>query len=294
MPLERMLLCLELGRFHRQAPYGCGGQAGMWLASRCAGCKGNGMTAYKRTRALSIGLALAATLLFAAQSNATTAYPDYVGPNIGFTGIQETSTFGDPEPLFGAPIGLGNQLLFFPANFSASSAGGAGVDQTGSQLQAQISAVGPLDTIDTINITEFGDAVLTGIGTAATGTFASMAGFITVLEDISGPITPVQIPFVGVFSPSDLLTLPGDAGTTLWSATVSIDVASVVPNATVAFLSYDNNLVASSEAGTSSLIQKKVVDGPAVIVDVIPEPGTAVLVGSGLILLGIRSRRNSA
>ena len=119
-----------------------------------------------RSRAL-LSLIAAIGLGFAQAAAATTTYPDHVGGNVSFTGIQETSTFGDPEPLFGAPTGAGNSLHFFPASFSASSAGG-GFDQTGSQLQLNISANTALDTILFVNITEFGDALLTGVGTAAT------------------------------------------------------------------------------------------------------------------------------
>jgi hypothetical protein len=98
------------------------------------------------------------------------------------------------------------------------------------------------------------------------------------------PIAPIFIGFTGTFTPPDvLLGLPGDLGTTLWSGSAVIDVASVAPNATKVFLSMDNNLVASSEEGTSALIQKKVVSGPSIIITVpIPEPNTAILLGMGL------------
>ena len=227
---------------------------------------------------------------FAAQAAVgLSLYNPVVGTNVSFTGIQESSSFGDPEPLFGQPTGSGNQLLFFPPQFLATAAGGT-FDQTGSQLQLTVAGNGPTDTITTILIDEFGDALLLGSGTAATGTYASMSGFVTVLEDINGPITPVVIGFVGTFSPSAMLALPGDAGTTLWSGSVAVDVAAQVPNATKAFLSFDNDLTAFSEVGTSAKIQKKVVDGPAIVVTVIPEPTTGALLSLGLVGLVLFKR----
>lgn len=239
-------------------------------------------------------------LVFGQAAFATTVYSDVVGSSVSFTGIQETSTFGDPEPLFGAPTGVGNQLLFFPSNFSASSAGDGinpgPVDQTGSQLQLTISGNSPTDTIDTLLITEYGDTSLTGTGTSSTGTSLQMSGQLTVLADTTGAIAPVVIPWSGTFTPSasglfDLVTNPG---TTLWSGSVSIDVASYLApgqHATVAQLSYDNALYAFSEANSSATIQKKVVSGPAVTIQVVPEPATGLLLAGGLIALGLRARR---
>jgi len=244
-----------------------------------------------RSLSLSAVALLLAIFVWGSAAQALTVYPNYVGTNVTFTSIQESSTFGDPEPLFGAPIGFADQLLFFPASFSASAAGAGGFDQTGAQLQAMVTSNNPgTYAIEKVNLSEFGDANLSGVGTNATGTFAGLSGFVTVLEVGGVAVAPTVIPFIGIFAPGDTLDLITNPGVTIWSGSATIDVASVVANATKVQLSIDNNLFAFSEAGTGALIQKKVVDGPAIIVDIVPEPGTFALLGAGLLGLATRAR----
>lgn len=234
-------------------------------------------------------VAVLAVLVAGAPAGATTVHPDYFGPNFSFTGIQETSTFGDPEPLFGAPLGVGDSLVFTPTSFTASAAGAGGFDQTGAQLQAVIMATGAL-TIDTLSIDEFGEVDLSGIGTGATGAFLSMSGMVTVLETTGGAcVGPgCVVGFLGTFTPTNLYGLPLDQGVTLWEGNVVVDIASAVPNATKVELSFDNDLTVSSEAGTTALAEKK----PTIIVSIpVPEPSTLVLLGGGLLSLALGGRR---
>jgi hypothetical protein len=253
-------------------------------------------------------VAVATALASAGGASALTLYTDVVTPYWTYSGIQEASSFGDPEPLFDQPTGAGNQLVFNPPNFLAESSNGEGIDATGSHLQMTIQGNSPGHVIDSLTFTEFGDIVLTvfppGGGTGTTGTFLSLAGFVTVLEDVDGELDePVVISFgpagsgadfeVVSYTPGDTTGLPGDAGTTLWSATFTLDIASVVPNATKVMLDLDNDLYANSETDTSAKIQKKLVDGPAVIISV-PEPGALALLALGFLSLGLRGRRSSS
>lgn len=248
-------------------------------------------------------------------------YPDLVGPMFQFVGsptfvdptynptglMQETNDDGSNTALYGPPTLSGNSLLFTPANFLAQATGAAGYDTTGAQFQVVIESVLSTAVIDAVKISEIGDTTLGIVGTGATGTLASMGGVLTITHTTAGALpVPISICFPGpaggpcaaasgvTYTPAQFFVLPTNLGTTSWSATTYIDVKSIVPNATRAILSLDNDLSAFSEAGTTAKIQKKVVNGPSVIIDVIPEPGTFALVCGGLLVMSVRARKNRA
>lgn len=257
---------------------------------------------------------LFASLVSGSAAFATNTWTSYFGPSISFTNIQETSNLGDPELppagagtcCFGQPTGSGDSLLFFPTDFVAQASGAGGFDSTGAQLQVLLTATQPAATIDQIFISEYGDATLIGpAGTGGTGAFASMAGFVTVLEINGIAVAPIIVGFnaggasdpgvTAAFTPVAIgdgtYVRPTYIGTTLWNGKVIIDLESVVPGATKVELSLDNDLYAYSElAGNSAKIQKKVVDGPSIVIGVIPEPGTFMLLGGGLLAMAIRAR----
>jgi hypothetical protein len=227
-------------------------------------------------------LVASALLAVAAPALAQVNYGDFLGAGVNFLQVTETTqTAGDPAVLWGAPSVAGAQLAFFPNTFISSCNGGpaGNSDITASLLQTTIESPG--GTIDLIELTEAGDVVLAQfppLGTPVTNASASLSGFLTVIEDTSGPLAmPVVIPFLGTFAPSDTFSLPGDFGTSLWTGSMSIDVASAVPNATKAILSLDNTLDSNCEAGsTSARIEKKVVSGPSVAITVNPACALAI------------------
>jgi hypothetical protein len=246
----------------------------------------------ERSRSLSLSVLLVSLgllALVAGPASATTVYGNYSGATMDFLGVQETSTFGDPEPLFEAPIVIGDSLFFSPSSYLATAAGAGGFDQTGALLEMTLAATSG-NYIETVTITEAGDTFLVGGGgTAATGAFVGVSGFITVTGANGAPIAPVIIPYTAIFT-QDTFALPGDFGNTTWVGTAIVDVASVVPNATEAVFDLDNNLYAYSEAGTSSLIQKKVANA---LVISLPEPTSVALMGLGLVAAAFAGRRRT-
>jgi len=223
-------------------------------------------------RALLIALAL----FVASPALATVNHGDVLGTSVDFLQVSETTqTGGDPEPLWGPPTlgGTGDQLLFFPPNFTALCASG-GSDTTSSELTTTISAH-PGGHIDNIMLAENGDVTLRKLPTAGsdatTNASAALTGTVTVTETVSGPITPVVIPFTGTFMPSSTFALPINVGTNTWSGSFTVNVSASVANATVAVLALDNDLAANCGTGnTTAKIQKKVVSGPAVAILVNP------------------------
>jgi hypothetical protein len=200
---------------------------------------------------------------------------NFSGTSVDFIAVSETTTSaGDVEPLWGAPTvgGAGDQLFFFPPNFASNCLQGSS-DVTSSDLTTQITAH-PGGHIDTIMLAESGDVTLAKIppfGDATTNASAALSGKVTVTETVSGPITPVEIPFTGTFTPTGSFALPTDFGSKTWSGAISIDVSSSVANATVATLTLSNNLNTHCGAGnTNAKIQKKVVSGPSVAILVNP------------------------
>jgi len=233
-------------------------------------------------------------------------YSDYNGTNFDFTGLKETVQTADDEtsPLFESPSGSGDQLIFSPSSFLATSTNNGGIDTTHSTFNATITSNGSA-YIEAINITEGGDIVLSdfppGAGTLATGVFASMSGTVTITGstnagDIGSIITfgGGAADFLATFTGGGETLYKGlqPSGTFGWTGSVAIDVLSLYTGVTEVELQYNNFLQANSEVNTSSLIQKKAINGPAI--EVIPEPGTLALVAPGLIALGVRARRRRA
>jgi hypothetical protein len=208
-------------------------------------------------------------LLVSAPALAQVNHGDFLGTGVDFLQVTETTqTAGDPAVMWDAPTlaGGGDQLLFFPPAFESSCAAGTS-DITSSLLTTTIMAQAP-SVIESVTLVEAGDVTLAKFppfGDPTTNASVSVGGFLTVVEDTGGPIAPVVIPFSGIFTPTDTFSLPGDFGASLWSGSMSIDVASVVPNATKAVLQLDNTLDSNcGEGATNAKIQKKTLSGPTV------------------------------
>ena len=123
---------------------------------------------------------------------------DDVAPRLFRTSVSFTSSrdvpLRDPEPLFGAPPGAGPTPVL-PAELTAT-ASGANEAIPPAPAPVLMTATGPGATIDIIMIDEFGDATLTGPAGPGNWRLREHGGFMTVLEDINGPLArPVVIGF---------------------------------------------------------------------------------------------------
>lgn len=266
----------------------------------------------RKISAVALALALCLTLGLASAASAAPTnhyYGTQNGTNFDFVNTNETvqTADDDPNPLFEAPIVVGDELIFSPSSFDASSTNNSGIDTTHSTLNTTITSTNVSAFIESIDIEEAGDIILTafppGGGTAATGVFATMSGTVTILAALNASVIGEIVTFGGAgadfdstFTPGPstnflYVSLPG-AGAVSWTATVTIDLEALFPGAgiTQAELQLNNFLQANSEANMSSLIQKKTVDGPKITV--VPEPGTAALLLCGLLGLSLRARRS--
>jgi hypothetical protein len=224
-----------------------------------------------------IGAALASIsicLVASSPALATVNHGDFFGTGVDFIAVSETTlSAGDAEPLWNPPSLLGDQLLFFPPAFLSQCVGAGNSDVTTSELTTTITAH-PGGHIDNVMLAETGDSTLVSFppfGTAATNSSASLSGTLTVIETTGGPIAPVVIPFTGTFTPSSSFALPTDFGVKNWTGSMSVNVSSVVANATKAVLTLNNHLTSNCGPGNSNAkIQKKQVSGPAVAILVNP------------------------
>ena len=202
----------------------------------------------------------------------------------------------DPVPLYGNPAISGNALIFTPVNFGAFASNGS-IDITDSTLTTMIETyAGGNMGIDQISFHEAGDYALAGTGTLLTSALVRAPYFVRIVETTNGPITPVQFNSSLTFTPNGgSYYLPGNAGsgvTFTGSTLIDLDLilanAGVGGKATKVFFSMDNQLLATSEAGTISFIKKKTADGVTITV-IIPEPASLSAL-AGLTLLARRRR----
>lgn len=222
----------------------------------------------------------AVALLVAAGAEASISYGDFLGAgsNPDILDVSEDS----PDtglPLFGSPIRVGNQLLFFPTQYASSASGGASDTSTG--ILSMIIQAKPGNVLDKITIQEFGDWTLSGVGSAATSVSAS--GTLTA-TNLLGP--GVYSDVMGV-NPGSPISLPGPSSGT-WDGLVYLDLTGL--GLTRIELVFENVLEATSEPGTTSFIRKNVISGPSVAV-IIPSPSAFGLLGmAGMALAGRRRR----
>ena len=225
-------------------------------------------------------------------------YGDHVGVNVTYLQVtEETLSAGDPDGLFGAPSVFGDQMDFNPVGVAATASGASGLDITDAELTFGIEAK-PNRTIESITLTENGDCTLLGVGTVTTLAAVSASVIIEVFELRGSAIMSIQTTTALTFAPSggthDLAT-EGQTILGTWSGSLVFDVAAFLDSegildgeATLVQVTLDNQLVATSEDGTTSFIAKKDADGLSVTAT--PEPGTGLMLVVGLLGLARAGR----
>lgn len=238
-------------------------------------------------------LAVAAAPAFAVPI--TYAPPTIVGTNVDWTAVTESSTT-DTEPLYGAPVAVGDSLVFTPTPTFAASASGAGAaDVTTGTLAITIAAKGGF-SIPFVSVVETGSYVLTdpgSIGTLATSAKVSGAMSVSITKADGGAIFfPLPLDALTVITvPDQPWEIGDDPLTGGFTATMFVDIDALKPGFITVVdevtINLNNTLQANSEAGTTAdIIKDSFTIG-------VPEPSTGLLLGSGMLLalLAMRRRR---
>lgn len=240
-------------------------------------------------------LALAISVVIAGSASVSSAasYGNFTSPS----GTVSFNNVADVNGLFGAPTVSGNSLDFSPSTFEAECALSPGCPP----IPASVSDTLVMDIdaadgqfIDTIVLSEAGDTTLSSFLNAFAATTVVANVFIDVLEINGVPVNGLNENAQMVFTSNGQFdTNDEGVGTHIWTGLLSLDVNSVIAGdggsgkATLVRISLANTLTAFADSGAAARIEKKDIDGLAITV--VPEPGTALLMGLGL--LGLASGR---
>jgi hypothetical protein len=192
-------------------------------------------------------------------------------------GLSQNGLFGNPT-LVG-----GDTFTFTPTNYIANSVNGVGASVP-DLMQVELTAnAGQRFTM--IRITEFGSYGIVGGGTVQASGSLNLIDLLNVRAPAISPL--VAGATAPVVQPMPISTV----GSGLWSGSVVIDLTTIIgPDWTKLRLSFTNVLQATSIAGGSSFIDKKIVGGPSIIVEIFPAPGTASMLALGGMLVARRRR----
>ena len=234
-------------------------------------------------------------------AQATTDHDDVMGDTVWFTNISEnTKTAGDPEPLYGQPVALGDALDFGVNQFDFSAeSNDAMVDTTDGALSLMIQSK---DAYSLESIT-FDESGFVSLFTLDGDPFAAVSGLIEItINEIDGmPVSPINLPgIIPNFQPSaGDFQHSVDASTPFftsnWFASTTIDLDEILVERQISFdfgvtkvsIDLDNFLLAAAGGvGSSAFIDKK-----SFSIDVetepIPEPSTLLLAAFGLVAIAM-------
>ncbi|MEM6333412.1 MAG: PEP-CTERM sorting domain-containing protein [Planctomycetota bacterium] len=236
-------------------------------------------------KTLTTAAALAAVSALPAQ--AAIEYGDYSGDTIDYLDVAE-----DDQGLFGAPFISGDSLVFTPLDFEALAADGD-IDLVDGTFSAILMTTDDAPLVS-VELFESGFFTLSGDGGEDTRVIAGLAATVNILE-VDGEVfedNPSTLNFSEILADFNL----GDDGENLltdWSGSFELPIAAaaeeylgITGNITKAAIVVDNQLLAFSEEGSVSFIDKKSFE----IEIVVPEPASLALVAAGAFAMMSRRR----
>jgi MYXO-CTERM domain-containing protein len=256
-----------------------------------------------------ISLAAAGIAPLSTGAHGAVVYGNFDGTDLNYLNVTETPTqLPGPTPteLFGPPVISGDTLQFTPSNFTVSASGGS-LELQDSHLSMNIVSADS-NYPKFINLIEGGGWAVGG-GTSATTAQESLDVnelFITAVNGVSiNPIvvnptitfTDTNSGSASVVKTADTIEFlsSGGVSTGTWNADASFNLnaalaaAGLSGNVTGMTLGLDNQLDATSEANSLSLIDKKFFDVTATTP--VPEPATGGM--ALLAVAGFATRRRS-
>ena len=248
-----------------------------------------------RIRAFGFAFVAAGLVALLSASSATAAvYGNYSGSTVTFIDVQ------DQNGLFGAPTVSGDSLDFSPNAFEADCSLSIDCPPTPHTVDDTLTLgidADPGSFIDDVVLSEAGDTTLQSFVGALAASVVTATIFVDIFEIDNVSVNNISESFSMTFSNGGNYNSGVDGyGTFIWNGGITIDIDQIIANAgltgqaTLIEINLDNTLTAFAAAGATSRIEKKDIDGLAITV--VPEPGTALLMGLGLAgLASIRRER---
>ncbi len=201
--------------------------------------------------------------------------------------------------MFGAPTVSGDSLDFSPNTFEAICPGAPSCPPTPALVDDTLTITIQANSgsfIDDVLLTEAGDTTLTSFLDALAATSVSATVFVDIFEIDGVTVNNINGNAEMVFTNNGQFESNDEGvGTHLWTGSLLIDLDQIIANAggsgraTRVQLNLNNTLVAFAASGAAARIEKKDIDGLALTI--VPEPGTALLMGLGLAGLATIRRR---
>lgn len=239
-------------------------------------------------------LAIGSTFLLASTGLAASYPGPFNGTTVQFLNV------ADQNGLFGAPTVSGDSLDFSPSTFEADCAASPSCPPTPLIVDDTLTITIQANTgsfLDDIQLSEAGDTTLASFLNAFGATVVSATVFVDIFEIDNVPVNNINANAQMTFTQNGQYeTTDEGPGTHIWTGSLLIDLDSIIAanggsgRATRVQLNLNNTLTAFAASGAAARIEKKDIDGLAITV--VPEPGTAILMGLGL--LGLASTRRSA